>query len=57
MGRLHSDPSSIRGFDKSATSQINSPDLIYGGRHREARIPALRSLLGIREADPELFTV
>ena len=50
-------PTTIHGFAKAVTNQINYFGLIYGDRHREERIQALRFLIGIHEGAPELFTV
>ena len=50
-------PTTIHGFAKAVTNQINFFGLIYGGRHREERIQALRFLIEIHEDTPELSNV
>ena len=47
----------IHGFAKAVTNQINFFGPVYGGRHREERIKALRFLLEIHEDTPDLPTL
>ena len=56
-GRRCPSPNTIHDFAKAVTHQINYFGIIYGSRHREGRIKALRILLEISEGDPDLSTV
>ena len=57
MERRLTAPTTIHGFAKAVTDQINYFGPVYGERHREERIKALLFLLEIHEDTPELFTV
>ena len=50
-------PTTIHGFAKAVTNQINFFGLVYGGRRREERVEALRIHLGIHEDTPDVPTV
>ena len=57
LARRLTPATTIHGFAKAVTHQVNFFGLLYGERHREETIKALRFLLEIHEDTPDLFTV